>query len=196
MTGSRWIAILIVSVGLLFAPSGSAVAQIPWEYTVKRAFLYKFVKYVRWPPEAGDQLVIGVLGKDPFGAVGADLPSGTLAGKKILVRRFDSMAEYSPCQILFISGTAAAGREEETAEDRLKAAVERTSDSPVLLVSESRGLAEKGAMINFRVDVRANAVKMDINKNAAERAGLTIDSDLLRLKKAVTIVENGETGSG
>ena len=194
MAGLRWIALLIVYAGLLLAPSGSAVAQTPQEYKQKRAFLYNFVKYVRWPPETGDQLVIGVLGKDPFAAVGAGLPSGTLAGKKIVVRRFDSMAEYSPCQILFISGTAADGGEEETAEDRLKAAVERTRGSPVLLVSESRGLAKKGAMINFRVDVQANSVRMDINLDATKRAGLSIAAPLLGLS-SVTIVQNGETGS-
>jgi hypothetical protein len=48
-----------------------ASAQEANEYLVEASFLYNFAEFVEWPPQAfkspSDPIVIGVLGKNPFG---------------------------------------------------------------------------------------------------------------------------------
>ena len=58
-----------IVLGIVF---GTAMhAQATDEYKVKAAVLYNFVKFVVWPPRTfkspADPIVIGVLGKNPFG---------------------------------------------------------------------------------------------------------------------------------
>src|SRR2546429_1250447 len=60
------LALLLIAGGLL-----GAAAPVS-EYQLKAVFLFNFAQFVEWPPAAlpGDSapFVIGVLGKDPFGA--------------------------------------------------------------------------------------------------------------------------------
>jgi hypothetical protein len=192
MVGSRFPLLVLLSAGLLAAAGGNAAAQQPLarEYGLKAAYLYKFGKYVRWPADTADPFVIGVLGRDPFGATLREVERvGTVGGKRIVVHRFSSMVQYKPCQILFVSRIAAAGHEGETAEDRLNAALAKTQGTPVLLVSDTQGFARKGVVINFLV--QANLIRMEINQDAAQRAGLAIAAPLLGLN-VVTIVRDNE----
>ena len=50
----------------------SAASSEPGEYEIKAACLFKFLKYVDWPPTAfkakKSPLVIGILGDNPFGS--------------------------------------------------------------------------------------------------------------------------------
>jgi hypothetical protein len=138
----------------------------------------------------GEHFVIGVLGNDPFGAVLRTIErSKTVGGKKVVVHRFRSMADYTPCHILFISPVAAEGVTEESAEERLQSALEKTKGSPVLLVSDIQGFSRKGVVINFVVDARANVVRLEINEDAEERAGVKIAAALKGLK-VVTLVHD------
>jgi len=137
--------------------------------------------------------VLGKYPKQPFGRVMQKIEAAkTVRGKKVVVGQFDSMDEYTQCHILFISRYAEPGRAGETAEDRLEAALEKTKDLPVLLVTETPGLARRGAAINFAVDTRTNRLKMEINLDAAERAGLVVGARLLELEKRgmVRIIED------
>lgn len=63
-----WCALLAV---LLCLASGPARAQVSREYQLKAVFLFNFSRFTDWPPETfadpAAPLVIGILGKDPFG---------------------------------------------------------------------------------------------------------------------------------
>ncbi|HVV02776.1 MAG TPA: YfiR family protein, partial [Puia sp.] len=58
---------------LMLITNLSLVAQAPLsrEYELKAIFLYNFAQFVEWPPAAFSNneapLVIGVIGKNPFG---------------------------------------------------------------------------------------------------------------------------------
>src|SRR2546423_1625449 len=62
----RRLALLLIASGLL-----GAAAPVS-EYQLKAVFLFNFAQFVEWPPAAlpreNAPFVIGVLGKDPFGA--------------------------------------------------------------------------------------------------------------------------------
>jgi len=67
--------------------------------------------------------------------------------------------------------------------DRLAAALKQTKGTPVLIVTEKEGLAQKGATINFYIE--ENNVKFEINLDAVKAADLQISSKVLRVGKII-----------
>jgi hypothetical protein len=174
---------MLVAAGIMAGPFGLSAQPAADEYEVKAAFLYNFAQYVEWPEEAFSEtdgvFIIGVLGEDPFGqALDRIAETKTVGDKKIVVRRFESLADYTPCHILFVSRAEA---------ERLPRVVEKVASSHALVVCDAEGSALKGAVINLVVE--HSRIHLEINLGAAERAGLKISSKLLRL---ATIVDDTE----
>jgi hypothetical protein len=154
--------------------------EVNREYAIKAAYLYNFGRYVEWPPQSfssGDSpFVVGVLGKDPFGPILDEIAVvKKIEGRRIVARRFATMADYKPCQILFVA--ASAGPEQKAA------AVKMAEHSPVLLVGEEPGFAQQGGTVAFFVE--QNKVRFEINLEAAKREQLKISSKLLSLAKII-----------
>ena len=154
---------------------GRAAAQEANEYQVKAAFLFNFAKFVEWPSTAGADpnapMVIGILGKDPFGPeIDRAIEGKTVNGRRLAVKRFSSLEAYEHCNILFVSSS------ERTNLSRILAAVRNRS---VLTVSETDRFAQLGGIINF-ITIE-NRIRFEINQAAATRAGLKISSKLLSL---------------
>jgi hypothetical protein len=170
--------------------NGDARAQpkvIDQEYLLKAAYLYNFGLFVTWPNNAvpGNNFVIGVLGKDPFGKHLDDLAQlRTINKRKIVIHRFGEVNEYKPCHILFISNQPANPNVKERPEDRLAAVQAKLKGSPVLLVTEKPGLATLGAAINLYLD-KDDTVKFEINPAAAKESGLELSSKLFQVGKLV-----------
>ena len=96
--------------------------------------------------------------------------------KQIVVRRFATIKEYLPCHLLFISNVK---EKDEGAAQRLTNSLEKTKDQPLLLITDSEGLAEKGAVINFYLE--GSNVKIEMNRDAEKRAGLTTSAQFLSI---------------
>ena len=150
---------------------------------VKSAYLYNFGKYVQWPAnvmsvaEEGDSpFVMGVVGHSPvLDPLRVIVRTKTLKNKQIAVRQFLDEEEYQTCHILFIPADQ---------DEKLVAAIlKRAQGSATLIVGESEGFAHRTGMINFYVG--DNRLRFEINKGAAEKAGLKISALLLRLGKVV-----------
>jgi hypothetical protein len=155
------------------------------EYQVKAVFLFNFAQFVEWPPasfaNAGDPIVVGVLGNDPFGSMLDEAVRGEEAqGRRIVVRRFNDVEAASHAQILFISSKEAS---------RLPQILAALDHKPVLTVGESEGFAVSGGMIRFTMD--RGRIRLRINVDVARRANLRLSSKLLR---PAEIVESGEPG--
>lgn len=159
------------------------------EYTVKAAYIRQISKYVTWPdtftPGGPDEFVIGVLGTDPFGMKTlAWLAQWTVNKKVIVVRRFETLADCTPCHVLFLAPEGAGKEANLNPVQRLAELRKQLNGGPTLLVADQENLGRKGAMINF---VRgACRVRFEINPTAAKRAGLIISSNLLKLGIIVT----------
>ncbi|MFQ5708970.1 MAG: YfiR family protein [bacterium] len=154
------------------------------EYQVKAAFLYNFAKFVDWPKEviadSSKPIIIGILGKDPFGLdLDQTIAGETVKGRKLVVKRFHQIADLEFCHILYISPSE---------KKNLAKIIEKVKNSSVLSVSEVKRFAEEGGIINLFNE--NNKVRFEINVQAAERAGLRISSRLLRL---ATIIGDDET---
>jgi hypothetical protein len=170
-----------VLLSLQFLLSGSASFAQPIqapEPEVKAAFLYNFTKLVTWPQEAftnkSAPLVIGVLGKDPFGKQLDDMLAGRSVGsRKVIAVRFKPTDALTNCHVLFIS---------ESERRRLDFIFAELRGKPILTVGDSRGFAEQG-MIEL---VKTNGtINLNINLTAANRAGLSLSSHLTRLDRTL-----------
>ena len=142
--------ICLVAFALVFSLTSATVySQEPedsTEYKVKVAYLYNFARYVKWPQtvfvDKDAPFVIGILGEAPFGSMLDRLSqSRKIDDRRIVIKRFAAPADYTPCQILFVTQTVNAEQREEI--------VKRTKESPVLIVGETEGFALYGAGINF-----------------------------------------------
>jgi hypothetical protein len=143
------------------------------EYQIKAAFLYNFAKFVQFPPsdDRPGPLVIGVLGDDPFGRILDEAIKGkTVQGREIGVRRLSDAGDLRRCHMVFVS---------ESETRHLPDIVGRAQHAGVLTVGESAHFLREGGIVRFYVE--ANRVKFQINADAAERAGLKINSLLLSL---------------
>jgi len=177
----RFLALLAGSTTLVLstAPSlGSAPREPLPEYPVKAAFLYRFVEFVEWPPASPlpkHLVTIGVLGRDPFGGVlDTAVLHKTVAGRALAIRRFASVEALEACEILFI-GTSEM--------PHLPEILARLKHAPVLTVGEADRFARHGGMIGFFFE--DGRVRLEVNREAAERAGLRISSKLLSVARLV-----------
>lgn len=140
------------------------------DLAVKAAFLPKFARYVSWPASAlahDGQLVLCVIGDDPFGNMLNDAVAGQqVDGHGFVVRRLSSAAGAADCAIAFVDGP-------RTAE--ILAAL---GHSPVLTVTDSRSSTQHG-IIHFAI--LGGRVRFYIDEAQAQARGLTISSRLLAL---------------
>jgi hypothetical protein len=176
-----------------FANSPGIVAQeqfVRREYTIKAGILAVLGKCVLWPPGAapasGEPLTVGILGKDPFVENGINqldrvAANESLKGHSIVVKRFKTVQDFEPCHILFVSNEVADHKTENTVQERVEAVRRAIGGSTVLVVCESAGLARQGAIANLLFDQSTNLIRLEINPDAASRAGLKLAPDLLRL---------------
>lgn len=169
--------ICIIALGILF--SAAARAQSAGEYKIKAAFLYNFAKFVEWPPQvfksASDPIVIGVLGKNPFGGELAEAVAGkTLRGRAFQVRGIADAQQATDCQIVFISSSE---------HKHLAPLLARIGNSAVLTVGDTDNFAAEGGIINFKIE--DGNVRLQINPEAARKQQLRISAKLLSLAEIV-----------
>jgi hypothetical protein len=146
------------------------------EYEVKAAFIHNIAKFVEWPAAAtgAGKLRLCILGDDPFGG-NIDTLRGKQIGQMVWeVAPINASADMKSCHVLFI---AASGH------DDIGQIRKRINGSAVMTVGDTRGYAEQGVMVNFYLE--ENKVRFEINRAAAARAGLRVDSKLLRLGRIV-----------
>jgi hypothetical protein len=152
---------------------------------MKAVFLYQLLHFTEWPQKAfaadQDIIIIGILGKDPFGSMFKPVEGGAIDGRRLVVKRFEkgaSAESLKACQLLFISSSLGGD---------VGVVLESLNEHPVLTVSEVEDFVELGGMVNFLV--KKDELKLEINQGAAERVGIKLRSKLLRL--AERIVEGG-----
>jgi hypothetical protein len=163
----------------------SARAQAPQEYDVKAVLMFNFTQFVEWPPAAfaGEDapLVIGVLGRDPFGKTLDDVVRHETHGHRpIEVVRFATLEAVRDCHMLFIS-------ESESADlPRIFAALRQR---PILTVGDFEGFALRGGMMRFKKTPEGK-IQLRINLDAVKAAHLSVSAKLLRIAEIVRTTSN------
>jgi hypothetical protein len=180
----RTIAAGFILCALVFLPELCAQAPKPTEYEVEAAYLSNFGRFVEWPARTGaserassekDPFYVCVLGQDPFGPLlDAALKGEAIGGEALAARRVTTAADASSCRIVFIGATK---------ESEVKGILAGLRNSSVLTVGDSFDFTRQGGMIQFVLE--GNRVRFEINLAAAQRAGLTLSSQLLKVAVAI-----------
>lgn len=154
------------------------------------------IQFVQWPEQkiadSNGTVTLGILGKDPFGDAFEPVMDKRFDNRILVIKRFPGLSEAKKkagsreaeltqlmdavrkCDLLFICGS-----EKGAWGDIVKA----LGNQPVLTVADVPGFLEAGGIVNFLVEEKK--VGFEINLAAAEKAGLKIRSQLLRLAKRV-----------
>lgn len=150
------------------------IAQGAREYQIKAVFLFNFAQFVEWPasafPDEQAPFVIGVLGSDPFGDALREAVSGERVNQRsFTVQHYERVEDIAACHVLFIS---------QSESGQLERILPNLKNRPVLTVGETEDFAKRGGMI--RLVNENNRIRMRINVESAQSAGLIISSKLLR----------------
>jgi len=188
-----WVLVLLVAP---CAAQGRDESAAQREYQIKAAFLYNFIKFVDWPKEkvaeSNEPVVLGIVGKDPFGNAFAPVKDKQDKGRKVLIKRFKPIEELKKsgekdksllereidslrkCHLLFICSSE---------EKSINEIINLVKGHSVLTIGDMQGFLESGGIINFIMEEKK--VRFEINMTAAKHAKLQIRSQLLRLAKRV-----------
>lgn len=167
----------------LASPLAPAAPEIAEENAVKAAFIYNFAKFSDWPDEhwnRAPRLRICVTGNgtDLTQAVAALDAKPPVRGKGVDVRILARAEEGAQCHILVITGRASA-----------QPVLQALGTAPVLTVGEADGFAAAGGVIGLYME--GDKVRFEANPDAAQRAGLKLSSQILRLAR---LVRDGKGG--
>jgi hypothetical protein len=171
----------LVVVACIFANFTAAAQDEPLpEYKVKSAFLYNFAKFIQWPPRKfvrrDEPLIIGVIGRNPFGDYLQTLEGKPIGSHTIHVEVYSNAREARRCHVLYVGAPARAAR-----------IIDEVKDAGVLTITddvEEDSFKSAGAVINLFTTAN-KTVHFEINVDAARRAELQINSSLLNLAKIV-----------
>ncbi len=171
------VVLIVLTLVLLFGHQNVQAApedNVSAEYIVKAAFLYKFINFVSWPKEAfesgSSDINLCILGWNPFGETIFVFDGKTVAGRTLRIRNINSFSEIKGCHILYVSPSMMP---------QAKKILKFIENKPILTVGDTEGFAKKGGIINLLKI--SNRIKFEINRSAAEKAGLHISSKLLNL---------------
>ena len=154
-----------------WAQSGLSTSRVrPAE--VEAAYLFNFAKYVEWPAGAflnkQAPLLIGVLGRDPFGPLlEQTVADRTIDSRKVLVRRSNDPRELRDCHLLFIGSSE---------RDRLPAVFHQLRGSWALTVGEMPRFLDNG-MVVFVLD--NGVVRFDVSLENVKRGRLNLSARML-----------------
>lgn len=150
-------------------------------YQVEAAFIYQFLNFTEWPPQAfhnsDNTLTIGIVGPNPFDDFFKPVEGQPVGDRILVVRHFSietSLVDLKQCQLLYVS---------QELKHKIPNIISSLADYPVLTVSEFEKFIYQGGMIALYM--KENKVKFAINRTAAARAGVSFRARLLRVADKV-----------
>lgn len=168
----RWAGGLL-ALACLLVSGGSVWAQAVSEQAIKAGFIFNFVKFTQWSG-ARDQdtrpLDICTPGALPLDGQFALLQGRMIGNRTIVLRAHVAAADWRSCQVLYLADSDAS---------RTESSLRTLGQAPVLTIGDQRDFVQAGGMIGLRVE--DNRVRFDVNLGAAQRAGLTLNSQMLKL---------------
>ena len=138
-------------------------------HEIHSAMLFNFMKYIQWPNESeGGDFVLGILGEDNvFNTMKSRYDGKPKGAKKYVVKKISSADEAANCSVVYIGKTKS-----KEFEDVKNAA----AGKPILTITDSNNLGQKGSCINFRVI--DGKLKFELNNASLTGANLKVSSQL------------------
>jgi YfiR/HmsC-like len=141
---------------------------------LKISIVEKASQFVTLRDKGGDSIIITV-----FNNAYGDLFEKTFAGKQInskniKIKYANSIDKLDDATILYISNVSS---------DALTTILKKIKDKNILTVSDMRGFAEKGGIM--QVYIASQKPKLKINLDAANREDIKIKASLLRIAEII-----------
>ncbi len=158
-----------IFVVLLFTPS---IVKAQSNSMFKALFIYNFTKNIEWPDSyTPGNFIIGVYGNSEIIEELNKISQRKKANNKpIVVAKFNTIQTISQVNILFIPINKSG---------QIKEILNQVKNKPVLIITESPGLMQKGSCINF-VLVKGDQ-KFEISKPNIHNQGLKVNDQLVEL---------------
>jgi YfiR/HmsC-like len=150
------------------------------EYQIKAGFFFNFTRFVEWPEDAfatpTSPIVACVVGETPLTDLLTEVALGKVVnGRAVSITQVKPADDFRGCNLLFIS---------EGVERHTREILARLRKTKTLTVGETPGFPRAGGMINF--SIQDNKVKLEMNLDAATRAGLKVNSQLIAVSRLVS----------
>ena len=155
---------------LLGVLNATALADQASENSLKAGFVYNFAKFTDWPADGHHQLIICTLSRNPLDGQLSLLRGRRIGERSLEVRTGISSGAWRDCHLLFVP--------QEDAE-RAQPILRSASSHPLLTVGDFADFSQLGGHIELRENERR--LQFEINQGAAQRAGLKLSSQLLKL---------------
>ncbi len=186
---------VLILIPVVFPHVAIAEPEQNQEYKIKAAFIFNFIKFVDWPKEkfSGEKnIVIGVIGKNPFGNAFDPIKNRQINSRKVVIKTFKSLKESDlndeqiedirKCHALLICSSE---------KQQVRKIIDIIKGYYVLSIGETKDFLESDGIINFLIE--DGKVCFEINNFNAKREKLDISSQLLRLAKRVVEEKTWET---
>ncbi len=157
----------------------SSQAQGLTEDQIKAAFLFNFMRFVEWPPNAYESaaapIEVCISGNEAIaGMLMESAKKKLIESRAIYVRRVHDGDDLRRCHILFLD--ADEGRKSGTA-------LSKVAGGPVLTVGETEGFTQRGGVFNFTT--QDGRVKLELSLESAAKANLKISAKLIAVSRLV-----------
>lgn len=153
-------------------------------YVLKAVYLEKFSRFITWPEECSmddinQPFIISVIGKTPLAENLEQIYAiQEIKKKRVIIKKIENLKDIEGSHILFIA---------ESEKKNLGKIIAITRHKPILTVSETRGFAEQGVLINFFE--KDNKLRFEINETAVLKSPLQMSFYLLNSARIVQPVE-------
>lgn len=172
----RHIYYIIAFIGISFISTNNAMCQYS-EYEIKAAYIFNFAKFVEWPQNNNDTIILGIYKEDPFGIVLEKTMVGRKANNKNWkIIRTSNKNDLEKCHIAFFS---------DIQKYELTKILAQLNGKPVITIGDELiDFCEMGGTINFTAQF--SEYQFEINNDAAKTNRIRISHKLLLLAKVVS----------
>ncbi len=167
--------ILVLALLIMQVPTMASENEGDTKDLIRAAMVYNFCKFVDWPKDnQPDRLILGVMGGDFSSPDFSSIDGKTVKHLALEVRNVSSRTELSECNLVFIS---------EIPELKMMDAFAESRNESILTISEIDDFCVQGGII--QMVTRRGKMRFFINRQAADDAGLSLSSQLLKMARIV-----------
>lgn len=176
---AKTIGIVAIFFSCALAAGTQGETPVADEYEIKAAMMNSVFKLVDWPAaKTGDgaaPFIVGVVDSDDMEAalgkaVGKTSGTKPPVGRSIAIRRISGVEGIEQCHAVFVGGSD---------RKRVQAILQAIGTQPILTIGESDKFLSSGGMVGLVV--KDDRIQVEVNLAAAQSAGLTVSSRLLRI---------------
>lgn len=175
----RLLCFVAVYAGLVAPCQAGAAPREGSECAVKRGFVYNFIAFTQWPAgsfaDGAAPIIVCVVPDDPITDIFLDLSGRTVQGRKIVVRKTDTLASCDRVHVLFL----ATGD-----SDLVRTCIESVQGKPVLTIGQAADFLAMGGMIHLYT--QDDHLRFAVDIGAARREHLKPGSQILMSAETVT----------